>query len=378
MATPVHVPRINNNDDEVKLAGVSVSPGEHVKRGQVLGQVETEKSVVDIEAPDDGFVLAFLAAIDATIAVGSILLWLGKTADEEVPSGSDAASPPPTRRSGSGGRATAGALLLLRQRDVDPNSVPCAGDRLTVADVQRHLSVLPPKRPLLVTPDIEPVPEVEGRLRELRGDERSMLATVKWHRDIAAAGYIELEYDSEPWNDYAKACADRNKLLLSPLLALMARRLVGICRQAPALNATLVGDRRLEYSVVNLGFTIQAGETLYLAVMRDAAALDEAEFVNTLGDIQRRAMTHKLGAMETQGATVGFSSMARWKVSRHIPLLAPCTSLMVAHASSTAGRAVLGASYDHRVLNGFHVANALRQLSVPPAAHEAKAPSNES
>jgi pyruvate/2-oxoglutarate dehydrogenase complex dihydrolipoamide acyltransferase (E2) component len=260
----------------------------------------------------------------------------------------------------------------LREHGLEASASRREGDRLTVADIERHLAGHRPRPPSTATPSVEALPEVEGQLRDLRSDERGMLATVLWHRDVAAAGYIELEYETAAWEDFAKAFADRHKLLLSPLLALMAWRLVEISREVPALNATVIGERRLEYSAVNLGFTVQAGDTLYLAVIRDAAGLGESGFVNALGDIQRRATAHKLGPLETQGATVGFSSMARWKVSRHVPLLAPNTSLMVAHAYAPDGRAVLGASYDHRVLNGSHVAAALRKLSKPSPADQAK------
>ena len=77
------------------------------------------------------------------------------------------------------------------------------------------------------------------------------------------------------------------------------------------------------------------------------------------------ATLHKLGPAETSGATIGFSSMARWKVSRHMPILPPNTAFMVAHTAVSADKAVLGATYDHRVMNGFHVVSALRKLAKP-------------
>src|SRR5262249_1300554 len=71
---------------------------------------------------------------------------------------------------------------------------------------------------------------------------------------------------------------------------------------------------------------------------------------------------------ESSGATVSLSSMARWGVSRHTPILPPQTSLIVAHAASDrSGTAVLGATYDHRLLTGFDVVNVLRALAQPPA-----------
>jgi pyruvate/2-oxoglutarate dehydrogenase complex dihydrolipoamide acyltransferase (E2) component len=79
-------------------------------------------------------------------------------------------------------------------------------------------------------------------------------------------------------------------------------------------------------------------------------------------------MTHKLLPAEMSGATIAFTSMARWNVSRHVPILPPQTGLIVAHSAPRGmGRAVLGASYDHRLLSGFDVVQVLQALAQPPA-----------
>ena len=105
-----------------------------------------------------------------------------------------------------------------------------------------------------------------------------------------------------------------------------------------------------------------------LAVVNAAQELTAARFIDALGEVQRHAMAHKLRPSESSGATLAFSSMARWNVSRHIPILPPYTSLIVSHAAPNAsGHAVLGASYDHRVLSGFDAAQILRALAQPPA-----------
>jgi pyruvate/2-oxoglutarate dehydrogenase complex dihydrolipoamide acyltransferase (E2) component len=195
-----------------------------------------------------------------------------------------------------------------------------------------------------------------------------MLSTVLWHRDRAAPGYLEIEYDPEPWNDYAAHYAKQNKLMLSPLLPLMAFRLVELAKASPRINATVVNERRYQYHQTNLGFTVQAGQTLYLAVVNGAQELSAARFIDALGEVQRHAMAHKLRPGESSGATLAFSSMARWNVSRHVPILPPNTSLIVSHAAPNAsGHAVLGASYDHRLLSGFDAAQVLRALAQPPA-----------
>jgi pyruvate dehydrogenase E2 component (dihydrolipoamide acetyltransferase) len=362
MVSGIRVPRVNNNDDEVKLVGLDVNVGSRVSKGQILGQVETDKAVIDVEADCDGFVLAIRGTIDSMLQVGTVLAWIGASPDDAVPQDAQQPAGPIETRSAP----TAKAAALLAQHGLNAADVAATGERLTVADVERHLAATPDRAPIVSAPQVarESGPEVPGELKPLRGEERGMLATVVWHRDVAVPGYVELAYDSAAWLAHAAEFGTRHGLLLNPLLPLMTWRLVELARDTPRLNATIVASGRLEYGCVNAGFTVQAGETLYLAVVRDALALGQIGFVQALTDLQRRAAGHKLGPLETRGATIGFSSMARWSVSRHIPVLAPHTAMMVAHAGEGTG-SVLGATYDHRVLNGADVAMTLRRLSRP-------------
>jgi pyruvate/2-oxoglutarate dehydrogenase complex dihydrolipoamide acyltransferase (E2) component len=208
-------------------------------------------------------------------------------------------------------------------------------------------------------------------MQDLGTEAHGMLMTVQWHRDHAAHAYLEMEYDPAPWDDFAAAWAREHKLMLSPLMPLLAWRLVELAATMPRINATIVNDRLYQYGPVNVGFTVQAGPTLYLTVVRDAHRMDAVRFVDAMGTLQRNAMAHKLRAAETSGATLAFSSMARWKVSRHIPILPPFTSLMIAHAApGDKGRAVLGASYDHRLLSGFDVTQVLQAMIKPPTRRQ--------
>lgn len=366
MATPIYVPRINNNDDEVKVLSFDVVIGDQIQAGQIVGQVETDKAVLDVTAPSAGYVLGFVAKSEEVVRVGSIMLWLGEAKDEAIPEIKDVS----TGQTGSrNSQVTAKARLLLQKNGLQTDVIPPIDGRVTVEAVERYLSAQGGARaepkPAGATQLIDVLPDVEGKPVNLTREEKGMAATVTWHRDFAVSGYIEIDYDLAPWAEYAKQFQEARGLLMPPLLPLMAWRLVEIAQEIPRLNATMVGNKRFEYAPVNLGFTIQAGDALYLAVVRDAQSQDEFGFVNALGDVLRRAAGHNLRESEASGATIGFSSMERWKVTRHIPILPPHTTLMVAHAAGQGGKGVLGASYDHRVLNGGQVVAALKKLVMP-------------
>jgi pyruvate/2-oxoglutarate dehydrogenase complex dihydrolipoamide acyltransferase (E2) component len=146
----------------------------------------------------------------------------------------------------------------------------------------------------------------------------------------------------------------------------MAHRLVRLAVENPVLNSTIIGGERHEYSAVNLGFTLQSDTRLSLLSVRNAETLTALAFVQQLQSLMRRGMKEQLRLEDTNDVTVSFSSMSKWDVTRHMPVLPPFTSLIVAHASTRAGIGSLGATYDHRVLTGGEVAAALQLLSTPP------------
>lgn len=374
MPHPVYVPCVNINDDIVLIVDVTVSTGDTVKAGDMIAEVETDKAVIPVEAEQDGYVLKILCDVEERVKVGAVMMWIGDSPDEPVPESVSKNPDEGSSRAGSQ-QPTAKARVLLDRHKLDAGQIPHQGERLTARDVEAFIAdkggIAGSDKAARV--DIqqgskELLPGTPGSLRSLSAEEQGMVSTVTWHRDHAVAAYLEMTYDQQAWEHYAAEFAERHKFMLSPLLPLMAYRLVKLALDRPGINTTLVNGQKYLYDQVNLGFTVQVGETLYLTVVQQADAMDDRQFIDALGEVQRHAMAKKLRPDESMGATLGFSSMARWNVSRHVPVLSPYTGLMVAHSAPPKGgqSAVLGASYDHRILSGHDVAGVLQELTQPP------------
>ena len=355
MPVPIHTPRLNNNDDSVRLSHVYVAAGSRVRRGEALVEVETDKATFTVEAEQDGYFLGLQTAVGDTIDVGSILAWLAETADEPLPVPEAAA---PAAREKADGRPTLKAAILLARHKLSKADVPVSGERLSAQDVEAYIAT---RRPSGLGPAEEP-----GRRVPLTPNEHGVLRAVAWQAGEASPAYVEVAYDPEPWATHAAAFQKRHGLLMSPLLPLLAWRVAQTAAGTPALNATLADGDRYCFDHVNLGFTVQSDAGLFVVVVREAETLDAAGMVRRLGELQRAAMRNALRPQEAGGATVGFSSMARWNVTRHVPVLLPRTALMVAHSAPAGSAACLGATYDHRVLTGADVARALLAMSRPP------------
>lgn len=340
-----------------------------MQTGDIVAEVETDKATFTVESEGDGYVLEICAKEGESMSIGSILLWLGDTPEEHAPLQSDAFSPGAV----SANRPTLKASVLLARYGLDPAVIPVTGSRLSVADIEsyvsaNHLSLEEPPlpSPAIVAKSKREMPAVPGKLLPLLPKELGMLHTVSWHHGEAATGYIEVPYDPAPWTSYARSFQEFHRLVLNPLLSLMAWRLVEIAKRHSKLNSTVIDQHKYVYSQVNLGFTVHSDSALYLVVVDAANRLLERPFFDRLFELQRRAMDNSLRPHEVTGSTIAFTSMARWNVSRHIPVLPRFTSLIVAHTDSGERGAALGATYDHRVLSGADVVHALRELSCPP------------
>jgi pyruvate dehydrogenase E2 component (dihydrolipoamide acetyltransferase) len=364
MPVPLRTPRINNNDDTVRLSQIVARPGASVRAGEQVAEIETDKATFTVEAEQDGYVLSVHGKEGDILEVGSILMWMGSSPDEAVPT--ESASPQSTPPSAV--TSSLKASLLLQRYGLVASAVPAAGSRLSAADVEAYAAKngLRSAAGSAAAPALS-LPSVPGTLGRLSPEDRGMLRTVLWHRDEAVAGHVEIHYDPRPWADYSAAFQKSENLLLSPLLALVAWRLVQVAKEDSRLNSTIAGDRRYVYDQVNLGFTVQSRTTLYLAVVEGAEKLSAREFIDRLSELQRKAMKDSLKPQESSGSTIAFTSMARWKVSRHAPILPPHNSLIVAHtAALSPSAAFLGATYDHRAMSGADAVRILQKVSTPP------------
>jgi acetyltransferase-like isoleucine patch superfamily enzyme len=123
MPTPIVVPKLNENDDEVVV--VELADG-YVQPGQPLFSVETSKAVQEVEAEAAGFVL-WAAQVGDRVGVLAELGWLFATKDERDAWGADRPAvegepPAPGDR-----LATEPARKLAAELGVSIDDVPAAG-----------------------------------------------------------------------------------------------------------------------------------------------------------------------------------------------------------------------------------------------------------
>ncbi len=73
---PILIPNQGLTVEEARLVRWLVAPGDRVRQGQALFEIETEKVVVEVEAEEPGTILELVAAEDDVLPLGACVAWL--------------------------------------------------------------------------------------------------------------------------------------------------------------------------------------------------------------------------------------------------------------------------------------------------------------
>jgi pyruvate/2-oxoglutarate dehydrogenase complex dihydrolipoamide acyltransferase (E2) component len=145
----VPMPSMGATVNELTVVNLKVHAGERITKGQKLGELESDKSVFDFEAPCDGTIRAILAHPGDIRPSGSVFLQI-ETADaslQHLRSTSGPAAPPAPAAPAPAAAAvwTPRALKLAQEAGLDPAQAmgigaTGPGGRVSGDDVARYLA----------------------------------------------------------------------------------------------------------------------------------------------------------------------------------------------------------------------------------------------
>jgi len=82
MKYPVNVPQLTETMEEATITKWYKAAGEPVQKKENLYQVETDKSTMDVESVDAGFLCEILAAEGQTVKVGQQIAVIAQSREE--------------------------------------------------------------------------------------------------------------------------------------------------------------------------------------------------------------------------------------------------------------------------------------------------------
>ena len=347
----------------------TVSEGDRVEEGQLLCEVETEKTTIEVTAPVSGLLRKILVAEGEKGPVGMTLGWVGEAGEEipevkEVPTlpGADpekstpAASPKvrPQRAGGGRLRASPAARKLAADSGIDLAEISGSGPggAITTGDVERAIEAAAAEA------DVERVPMSSMR--------RAIANQTQESFQQAPHFYLSLEADAKLLSEgRTEGVSITHCLIKAAGLAL---------REFPQMRAQLQGQEFLIPHAVHVGLITAVEGGLVVPVVRDADQLSLTEIADKVRALVENARAGKLSAGDASGAAFSITNLGMYDVETfhaiiHTPesaILAVGTVMekpVVEDGSVVPGkRMALTLSCDHRVVDGVIAAQFLGHL----------------
>jgi pyruvate dehydrogenase E2 component (dihydrolipoamide acetyltransferase) len=382
MAFSIVMPALEMAQETGKLIAWRKKEGEQVTKGEPLLDVETDKAVVEIEAPADGILAGVKAHEGAVIPVGETIAWIvapGEVLPTETapaqPTGRASSGPErtaaapteaPEQQAALGARISPKARRLAREHGVDLSRLRGTGPdgTITTEDVQAFLESQSSPAPSNV--------ETLGPIARLMAERTTQSWTSVPHffviREIDAGALVEAHKRLAPGIETARGV---RPTVTDLLVALVARALV----KHPRMNASWTGEAIRLNPEVNISVAMAVKDGVVGAVIHNANTADLGDISTQRRDLTERARAGRLRPADIAGGTFTISNLGMYRVDAFTAIITPPQAAILA-VGRIADRVVpvdgqpgirpmitLTLSTDHRVADGARAAEFLNDLA---------------
>lgn len=360
------VPRENVNDESVIILEVNFASGSKVKKGDIVVSIETSKTNVDVDAPEDGVVTHQLKK-GAEVDVGSLLFALanGQESASQIKEQSNihnAESTVTTQKL----KAKFSIAAIKRAKELGVNLGQFDHGWLTSADIERHAGVAIP-RPIFQQVAADKKPEKKDA--PVLATSSTKVAISK-RKQAEAKNLISGDHGSTTSTIGIEIKLLGERLVAPPFLFkesisdLIAFEASKLLRQYPELNGSYVDEKTWsQYEQVNFGWSFDNGKNLKVLAIKNADTLSLGELqveVGRLLDLYDSGATIPMDLLTD--STVTFSDLSRSPASFMSPLINGHQTLILGLVRKSKHTFEIIASFDHRVSEGLTVVHFLADL----------------
>ena len=396
MTVEVKVPSLPESVSDGTLVNWKKKPGEAVKRGENLVDLETDKVVLDIPAPADGVLGPILRQEGDIVTTGDVIATLeeGAVAQAAAPVAAPAPAPVAAAPAPVAMAATEVDLeglspavrRLAAEHGLDIGKIPGSGrsGRVTKADVLAFIEArksgapAPVAAPAGAAPAPAPVaapaaplaPDALGRMEQrvpmtrLRARIAERLLQAK---NTTAMLTTFNEINMKPVMDLRSRYKDEFEKKHGVRLGFMGffvKAVVEALKRFPAVNGSIDGNDIVYHGYYDIGVAVSSPRGLVVPILRDVDQMSVADIEKKIGEFGKKAKEGTLTVEEMTGGTFTITNGGVFGSLMSTPILNPPQSgILGMHATKDRpvaenGQVVIrpmmyvAHSYDHRIIDG--------------------------
>lgn len=366
-----------------------VAEGDQVARDQLLAEIETDKVVLEVVAPDDGVIASITKAVDSTVLSAEVIATFEAGATATPKTKSDESSKDDELSKDEANKGTT----------IDPASVAAPIQPKDDAEGD-FKDQSPAVRKAAKETGVNPA-DVQGSGRGGRVTKSDMInPTLKGDNGQVIATAIGQRIEKrEPMTRLRKRIAERllsatqetamlttfNEVNMKPLMdlrtkykdqfekhhgvklgfmSLFVKAATEALKRFPAVNASIDGEDIVYHGYYDVGVAVSSDRGLVVPVLRDTDGMGLADIESGIRDYATKAREGKLSIEEMTGGTFTITNGGVFGSLLSTPIInPPQTAILGMHAINERPMAVngqvvilpmmyLALSYDHRLIDG--------------------------
>lgn len=389
MLIEVKVPALSESVAEATLIAWHKKVGDYVTRSENLIDIETDKVVLELPAPNAGILSKVIKQDGATVVSGEVIAMIETEAavpSEKQPAAAEKETVIATGKSVEKASAEASdaaipmlmpaARKLAEENDLKATETSAIkgtglGGRITKEDVQAYvesksraitLTESKPASPGAVAAGARTerriaMSRLRQRVAERLVQSQSTAAILTTFNEVNMQAIMDLR------TRYKIEFEKEHGVKLG-FMSFFVKAAVAALKKYPIVNASVEGNEIVYHDYYDIGIAVGSPRGLVVPIIRDADKLTMAEIELQIADFAKRAQDGKLGIDELSGGTFSITNGGVFGSMLSTPIINPPQSAILGiHATKERpvvenGQIVirpmnyLALSYDHRIIDG--------------------------
>jgi 2-oxoglutarate dehydrogenase E2 component (dihydrolipoamide succinyltransferase) len=387
MLVEVRVPQLSESVSEATLLTWHKKPGDFVQRDENLIDIETDKVVLELPAPEAGVLTGIVKAEGGTVVSNEIIATIDTEA--KATAAAPAAPAPPAARptpvpTPAAVKPAAPAAVprpgeavvmpaarkLAAEKGLDLTMIEGSGrgGRVTKEDVVAQLARPSRPAPAPMPVDIAqvlgdrpeqrvPMSRLRQRVAERLVQSQSTAAILTTFNEVNMHPVMELR------KKYQERFEKEHGVRLG-FMSFFVKASVHALKKFPVVNASVDGNDIVYHGYFDIGIAVASPRGLVVPIIRNADQLSLADIEKQIADFGKRAQDGKLTIEELTGGTFSISNGGVFGSMLSTPIINPPQSAILGvHLTKERpvvenGQIVirpmnyLALSYDHRIIDG--------------------------
>lgn len=396
MTVEIKAPTFPESVADGTVATWHKQPGEACARDELIADIETDKVVIEVNAPAEGALSEIIKAEGEVVLSNELIARFEPGAVEAAPDAPApaAAAQEPAASADSEALLSPAAKKMMLENSIDASQVTGTGKggRVTKEDVQKVLdgktaSPAPaPAQPaaaaaIALNPGERPERRVPMTRLRARVAERLLNASQSTAM-LTTFNEVNMKPVMTLRSQYKEQFQKTHNGTRLGFMSFFIKAATEALKRFPAVNASIDNEDIVYHGYYDVGVAVSSDRGLVVPILRDADMMSLASMESRIREYGEKAQAGKLSIEEMTGGTFTISNGGVFGSMMSTPILnPPQAAILGMHAIQDRPVAIngevviqpmmyLALSYDHRLIDGKEAVQflvAIKQMIEDPA-----------